>query len=307
MEKPALVVLAAGMGSRYGGLKQMDEFGPNGENIIDYSIYAAIKAGFGKIVFVIRESFKEDFREFFSGKFDHLVDVEFVTQELSMLPDGYELPAEREKPWGTGHAVLVTRDAVKGPFAVINADDFYGREAYEHLVRFFNDQSHADDYCVIGYYLSNTLSDHGTVNRGVCVVDDEKNLERVEEVVKIARDENGVIKFPKEGGGEGQLADDTVVSMNIWGFRPSYYEYADKAFREFLDQNITVPKSELYIPAVVDELINGKVLDVAVIPSGSSWFGVTYKDDKPFVMEQLTQLIDNGAYPRNLWESVKDI
>ena len=305
MKEPTLVVLAAGMGSRYGGLKQMDAFGPNGENLIDYSIYDAIQAGFKKVVFVIREAFREDFEEFFSGKFDHLVEVAYVAQELHMLPDGYELPADREKPWGTGHAVLVAKEAVDGPFAVINADDFYGRDAYQRLYEFFTRPDANEDYCVVGYFLQNTLSDYGTVNRGVCFVDEASNLERVEEIIKIGRQADGVIRYPKEDGGEGVLTDDTIVSMNIWGFLPSYFDYAEAAFREFLDERIKEPKSELYIPAVIDKLIDDKSLAVRVIPNESSWFGVTYRDDKPFVTAQIDNLINSGVYPRDLWDSTR--
>ncbi|MDX1476384.1 MAG: sugar phosphate nucleotidyltransferase [Saprospiraceae bacterium] len=297
-----LVVLAAGMGSRYGGLKQMDAFGPNGENIIDYSIYDAIQAGFDKVVFVIREAFRTEFTAFFSGKFDHLIDVAFVTQELDDLPEGYQVPAGREKPWGTGHAVLVAREAVETPFAVINADDFYGRDAYFQIRDFFRgDTQHGDDYCVVGYYLRNTLSDHGTVNRGVCHVDDAMRLQAVEEVVKIRRNDTGSIVYPGGNGREGTLSEDTIVSMNIWGFLPSYFDHADQAFRAFLDTRIEEPKSELYIPTIVDALIRNQVLNVHVLPSESSWFGVTYQEDKPFVLRQINRLIAEGVYPQKLW------
>ncbi len=301
MNKPTLVVLAAGMGSRYGGLKQMDSFGPNGENIIDYSIYDAILAGFGKVVFVIREKFREDFEAFFSGKFDHLIEVEYIAQELDMLPEGYTLPDTREKPWGTGHAVLVAKDVVSTPFAVINADDFYGREAYMRIREYFDRPDMNEDYCVVGYYLKNTLSDHGNVNRGICYVDDASNLQKVEELINIERDENGVIGCMVDGENR-VLQEDTVVSMNIWGFLPSYFDHAEEAFKLFLDERIHEPKSELYIPKVVDDLIIDKVLNVKVLQSDSSWFGVTYQDDKPHVSDQINKLIENGTYPENLWK-----
>jgi NDP-sugar pyrophosphorylase family protein len=301
MDKPTLVVLAAGMGSRYGGLKQMDSFGPNGENIIDYSIYDAILAGFGKVVFVIREKFRDDFEAFFSGKFDHLIEVEYVSQELDMLPEGYTLPDTREKPWGTGHAVLVSKDVVSAPFAVINADDFYGREAYTQICKFFDRADMNEDYCVVGYYLKNTLSDYGTVNRGICYLDDHSNLQKVEELINIGRDENGVISCDVNGENR-VLGEDTVVSMNIWGFLPSYFDHADEAFRKFLDERMDEPKSELYIPKVVDDLIIDKVLNVRVLETDSSWFGVTYQDDKPHVSQQINQLIEDGTYPKNLWK-----
>jgi dTDP-glucose pyrophosphorylase len=297
---PTLVVLAAGMGSRYGGLKQMDSFGPHGENIIDYSIYDAILAGFTKVVFVIREQFRADFVEFFGGKFDHLVEVEYVSQELGVLPDGYVAPPGREKPWGTGHAVLVTEHAVHTPFAVINADDFYGRDAYFKIASFFHDDPAGRDYCVVGYYLRNTLSDHGTVNRGVCHVDENMTLEKVEEITKIARDKDGMIRYPFESG-HGTLADDTMVSMNIWGFRPSYFAYAEAEFRKFLDNLTPGARQELYIPTIIDTLIRSKTLDVKVLPSDSEWFGVTYQEDKPFVSEQIQRLVDTEEYPSPLW------
>ena len=302
-QAPALVVLAAGMGSRYGALKQMDGFGPNGENIIDYSIYDAIQAGFGKVVFIIRESFKEQFAEFFSNKFDHLVEVEYVTQELDKLPDGFEVPEGREKPWGTGHAVMMAADVVDGPFAVINADDFYGRDAFFKIRDFFRDGSiSAQDWCVVGYYLRNTLSDHGSVNRGVISVDDKMHLHGVEEIVKIQREEDGVIRYP---GGEGEVAgtlsENSMVSMNIWGFLPNYFAHAEDSFVDFLNTRRFEPKSEMFIPTVVDKLIAANRLSVHVLPSNSSWFGVTYQEDKPEAVRRLQELIDAGEYPEKLW------
>jgi len=297
--KPTLVVLAAGMGSRYGGLKQMDAFGPNGENIIDYSIYDAILAGFGKVVFVIRQKFETEFREFFSGKFDDQIEVSYVCQELNVLPPGYAPPPDREKPWGTGHAVWVTHEVVDGPFAVINADDYYGRDAYQKIGAFFRTpEAEAGNYCVVGYRLVNTLSDHGAVNRGVCHVDDQMYLRSVEEIVKISRDDHGVIRYPEDG----ILQEETLVSMNIWGFLPSYFTHAEHLLRVFLDAHTNDPKSELYIPTIVDELISTDALKVKVLPSGSSWFGVTYKEDKPFVTAQINQLISDAVYPANLWK-----
>ena len=303
-QAPTLVVLAAGMGSRYGALKQMDGFGPNGENIIDYSIYDAILAGFGKIVFIVRESFREEFAKFFSNKFDHLVEVEYVTQELHMLPEGFDVPAEREKPWGTGHAVLMARKAVDAPFAVINADDFYGRDAFIKIRDFFrNEDVSYKDYCVVGYYLRNTLSDHGSVNRGVCHVDASMHLESIDEIVKIARDEDGTIRYPMADGSKGELSDDTIVSMNIWGFLPSYFQYAEESLIQFLAKHINEPKSELFIPTIVDKLIADKTLSVHVLPSESEWFGVTYQEDKPEAVRRIKSLISQGEYPETLWEN----
>jgi dTDP-glucose pyrophosphorylase len=299
MKSPTLVVLAAGMGSRYGSLKQMDAFGPFGENIIDYSIYDAILAGFSKVVFVIRAQFESAFKEFFTGKFEDRIDVEFVCQELDVLPKGFFPPTGREKPWGTGHAVWVTHGAVEGPFAVINADDFYGRDAYFKIRDYFNSEDASKgNYCVVGYYLHNTLSDHGTVNRGVCLVDEDLYLRGVREIVKIARDPDGVIRYP----GGGVLDDDALVSMNIWGFLPSYFDYAEESLRSFLTDQAENPASELYIPSIVDQLISDGKLQVKVLPSNSTWFGVTYREDKPFVTEQIKKHIEDGVYPEALWK-----
>lgn len=293
-----LLVLAAGMGSRYGGLKQMDAFGPNGETIIDYSIYDAIQAGFTKVVFVIRESFKEAFVEAFKEKFADKIEVAFVTQELDKLPEGIACPAEREKPWGTGHAVYVAKEEIDGPFAVINADDYYGQDSYKVLMDFF--KSGKEDYAVVAYSLSNTLSDHGTVNRGVCYANDDMNLQKVVECTKIQREGDGVVRYP-DGDDKAELKDDTLVSMNMWAFHPSYFDYAHKGLVEFLKERANEPKSEYYIPALVDELIQNKTLDVNVLHTDSQWFGVTYQEDKPIVVSKLNQLIADGAYPKQLW------
>lgn len=277
----------------------MDAFGPNGENIIDYSIYDAILAGFDKVVFVIRKQFESAFKEFFADKFEDKIDVAFVCQELDVLPKGYQLNATREKPLGTGHAVWVTHEVVDGPFAVINADDFYGRDAYFKIREYFQ-SADADqgNYCVVGYYLKNTLSDYGTVNRGVCDVDDQMYLRGVNEIVKIARDPDGVIRYP----GGGLLTDDMLVSMNIWGFLPSYFDHAEKSLKVFLSSLKEQPAAELYIPSIIDQLITDQVLQVKVLPSDSSWFGVTYKEDKPFVSAQIDTLIEEGVYPASLWK-----
>lgn len=300
--KASLLVLAAGMGSRYGGLKQMDAFGPNGETIIDYSIYDAIDAGFTKVVFVIRESFKEAFVGAFSKKFQDKIEVAFVTQELDKLPLGLQYPDTREKPWGTGHAVYVAKDEIDGPFAVINADDYYGQRAYKVLIDFFKKQMDEgkEDYAVVAYRLHNTLSDHGTVNRGVCYADDQGNLEKVVERTKIERHNDGIIRFPHNNHSH-ELEENTLVSMNMWAFYPSYFEYAAEALNSFIKERSTEEKSEFYIPALVDELIQNDVLDVKVLDTDSQWFGVTYQEDKPIVIEKLNKLIESGAYPKELW------
>lgn len=299
--KPSLLVLAAGMGSRYGSLKQMDAFGPNGETIIDYSIYDAIQAGFGKVVFVIREHFKDAFQTFFDKKLQGRIEVEYVTQELDKIPEGLSFSKDREKPWGTAHAVMMGAEVIDGPFAVINADDYYGKPSYKTLVDFFQNNSNANTYSVVGYYLRNTLSKFGTVNRGVCFKDDKGNLSKVVECTKIKRDEDGIPRYPNEEGGFNTLEDSTLVSMNMWGFTPSYFDYFKKHFSEFVNEHGNELKSEYYIPKMLDTLINLNEITINVLESDSEWFGVTYKDDKPYVMDRIKQLIDKGAYPENLW------
>lgn len=298
--KPTLVVLAAGMGSRYGKLKQMDAFGRNGETIIDYSVYDAIKAGFGKVVFIVRGYFLEEFKSLMNPKFADDIELVYVTQELNDIPSGIEVHPEREKPWGTAHAVWVARNEVSGPFAVINADDFYGSDSYQVLADYFAG-SDTKDYAVVAYKLSNTLSDHGTVNRGVCYSDDSGYLTKVVECAKIARGANGQITYPDDDGGAKKLSDDTLVSMNMWAFLPSYFEHVNDQFSDFLRAHGQELKSEFYIPSVVDKLINDKVLKVEVLDTDSSWFGVTYQEDKPIVMQKLNALIEADAYPDKLY------
>ncbi len=298
--KPTLLILAAGMGSRYGTLKQMDAFGPNGETIIDYSLYDAINAGFGKVVFIIREYFKKDFESYFRNKLGDKIEMEFVTQELDNLPDASSFHAERQKPWGTAHAIWVAKDVIKEPFGVINADDYYGVDSFKQLAEFLKDNNNKNDYAVVAYYLRNTLSDHGTVNRGVCNVSDEGNLIDVKECVKIKRDTDGLIRYP--GFDENHILDEsTLVSMNMWGFLPSYFSFCDVLFKEFLDKHGMELTSEFYIPTLIDQLIKDNVLNVKVLDTESDWFGVTYKEDKPFVMEKIKQLIEDKVYPENLW------
>ncbi len=302
MTKTTLVILAAGMGSRYGGLKQMDSFGPAGEAIIDYSIYDAIEAGFQKIVFIIRESFKQDFVAFFSGKFDDKIEIAFVTQELSHIPADFEINPERVKPWGTAHAVARAKEEVEGSFAVINADDYYGKEAYQTLMSFFNStSSDTTEYCIIGYFLENTLSDYGTVNRGVCAMDDQGYLESIEECTKILKEEDGVIRFPQDSDDRRVLDSKTLVSMNMFGFKPSYFDFFDEEFSSFLRNYGKELKSEFYIPTLLDTLIKSEQVKLKVLESESDWFGVTYQDDKPFVVERINKLVASGAYPEKLW------
>ncbi len=300
--KPTLLVLAAGMGSRYGKLKQLDSFGPNGETIIDYSLYDAINAGFGKVVFIIRDFFRDEFERYFRGKLQGRIEMEFVSQELSNIPAGCSYNPEREKPWGTAHAIWVAKNVINEPFGVINADDYYGVDSFVQLASFLNNawSAGSNDYSVVAYYLRNTLSEHGTVNRGVCSLDPDGNLTGIKECVKIKRNAGGTITYP-DGDGEVILDENTLVSMNMWGFMPSYFEYCTDIFREFLKREGEKLTSEFYIPTIVDKLITDNILDVKVIDTESDWFGVTYQEDKPFVMDKINSLIENGVYPQKLW------
>lgn len=301
MIKPTLLVLAAGMGSRYGSLKQMDGVGPNGEAIIDYSIYDAIRAGFGKVVFVIRHSFAKEFTEVFNAeRFGHRIEVEYVYQELDCLPEGFSLPEGRQKPWGTNHAVMMAADAIHEPFAVINADDFYGRDSYAVIGRYLSSlEGRRNDYCMVGYEVSKTLSENGTVSRGVCTVDAEGYLQGMVERTQIER-VDGTIVF-HDGGADEPLAENTPVSMNLFGFTPDYFEYSADYFRTFLSENMTNLKAEFFIPLMVNRLISTSTARMRVLSTTSQWFGVTYKEDKPQLMAKIEALIEAGEYPRKLW------
>ncbi|GAA4320398.1 nucleotidyltransferase family protein [Compostibacter hankyongensis] len=300
-QKPTLLILAAGMASRYGSLKQVDGFGPNGETIIDYSMYDAIRAGFGKIVFVIRAQFAESFKSIFEPRLKGRIATEYVFQELSDYMHGKEVPADRTKPWGTAHAVLCGKSAIHEPFAVINADDYYGREAFEKMAQFLQQECNDHTYSVVGYELGNTLSENGSVSRGVCAVNEAGNLAAINERTKIER-ENGVITFEEADGSKHPLEAETPVSMNFWGFHPSFFDIAEDQFRLFIDQNREKPKAEFFIPLVVDHFISSGKGAVKVIPTATKWFGVTYKEDAPGVKASLEQLIAGGAYPENLWK-----
>ena len=293
--------MAAGMGSRYGSLKQMDGVGPNDEAIIDYSVYDAIRAGFGKVVFVIRHSFEADFKEVFNAeRFGGKIAVEYVFQELDYLPEGFTLPEGRQKPWGTNHAVIMSANVINEPFAVINADDFYGREAYATISEYLQTLEGTEGrYCMVGYQVNKTLSENGTVSRGVCTVDDEGNLRGMVERTQIER-VNGTILF-HDGGADEPLAEDTPVSMNLFGFTPDYFRHSEAYFKEFLAENIDNLRSEFYIPRMVNKLISEGTATMRVLKTTSDWFGVTYKEDKPLLMAKLEELIERGLYPRNLW------
>ena len=302
--KPTLVVLAAGMGSRYGSLKQMDGVGPNNEAIIDYSIYDAVQAGFGKVVFVIRHSFEQEFREVFSKEhFGGKIDVEFVFQELDYLPEGFTVPEGRIKPWGTCHAVMMAAPVVDGPFAVINADDFYGREAYITLAEYLRQvEGTQGNYSMVGYNLRNTLSDYGTVSRGECSVDENDNLVSIVERTAIERGTDGIVRYKYENG-EHPIDENTTVSMNLFGFTPDFFSKTEELFKEFLSNpaNMSNLKSEFFIPLCVNTLINQKRVSLKVLTSEAKWFGVTYKEDKPEVVSKISKLIADGIYPSKLW------
>ncbi|MFW6289672.1 MAG: nucleotidyltransferase family protein [Mariniphaga sp.] len=298
--KPTLLILAAGMGSRFGGLKQVEPVGPNGEAIIDYSIFDAIRAGFGKVVFVIRESFAEAFKDKFDPRLKGKIKVDYVFQELDNLPAGFTLPKDREKPWGTAHAILVARDAVHEPFCALNADDFYGFNAYKTMAEFLSRANSPDKYAMVGYKLSNTLSDYGSVSRGICDVDNNGLLQKIVETTKILKKEGRIISIEPDGS-ERELSGNESVSMNIWGFQPSVFETLENKFAGFLKEHINEPKSEIYIPSVVFDMIRDGRAQVEVLKADSPWFGVTYKEDKPLVIERLNKLIEEGQYPEKLY------
>ena len=297
--KPTLLILAAGMGSRYGGIKQMDSFGPGGETIIDYSIYDAIQSGFGKIVFIIRKDFADTFKKIFEAKLKGKIETEYVYQEMDSYTGDFQLPSERSKPWGTAHAVLCAKDAINEPFAVINADDFYGRDSFEKAAKFLMGDVNQKTYCIIGYQLSKTLSENGTVSRGVCEVDADNNLIGIVERIKVYR-EDGKIVY-EEGDKKIILPEDTPVSMNFWGFDPSVFSFIQTLFVKFLEKNGSNPKSEFFIPIIGDAFITEKDQNIKVINTSAQWFGVTYREDAPEVKKSIEELIAKGAYPQNLW------
>jgi dTDP-glucose pyrophosphorylase len=299
MTKPTLLVMAAGMGSRYGGLKQIDPVGPNGETIIDYSIYDAMRAGFGKLVFIIRHDIEAQFREIIGGRFEKRIAVEYVFQELDKLPPGFTVPPGRTKPWGTTHAILMAADAVREPFAAINADDFYGAEGYRLLAQHF--ASGSPDYAMVGFILRNTLSDFGSVARGVCRVDGNGLLQTVAELTKIERDGDAA-KNTDTAGQITRLTGDEAVSMNMWGFTPALFSQLQTGFAAFLKKSGMELKSENYIPSAVNELVVAGQARVKVLRTGDSWFGVTYREDRPRVVENIRQLIARGDYPEKLWD-----
>jgi UTP-glucose-1-phosphate uridylyltransferase len=300
--KPTLVILAAGMGSRYGGLKQLDGVGPNQEVIIEYSIYDAIRAGFEKVVFVIRKDIEKAFRDTFGNKFKDKIEVAYAFQAIDSPVEGLNDIPLREKPWGTGHAVLVAQHLVDTPFAVINADDYYGISAFESMANFLINDCTPEHYAMIGFQLDKTLSDAGHVNRGICYLNEHGHLTDVVERHKISRRENGVITF-EEDGALHELAPDALVSMNLWGFHPNIFEITRHRFLQFVAEHQDQPRAEFYIPLVINELIKTNQIDLKVIPNAEKWYGVTYKEDKEMVVNAFNELITNGAYPSNLWNN----
>lgn len=299
--KPTLVILAAGMASRYGSMKQIQSFGPSGETIMDYSIYDAIRAGFGKVVFIIRQDFAENFKSIFEPKLKGKIATDYVYQSLESNMGKHKVPAERKKPWGTAHAVLCAKDAVKEPFAVINADDFYGKDSFKKAYDFLTSEVNDKTYCIIGYELKKTLSDNGSVSRGVCEADANNNLTAINERTKIYRNEEGKITYEDDNGLLHEVSEDSPVSMNFWAFAPNVFAMIEEIFQKFLDENIENLKAEFFIPILGDEYIKSGRGVIKVIPTSAQWFGVTYKEDAPIVLADINKLVQSGEYPTNLW------
>lgn len=303
-QKPTLLILAAGMGSRYGSLKQIDAFGPNGETIIDYSIYDAIKAGFGKVVFIVREEFIDEMKEIFNPKLEGKIEVDYALQSFDLKQFGIDEEVEREKPWGTAHAVLSAHDKINEPFCVINADDFYGADAFAKMAEFLKNDVSDTNFSLVGYQLKNTLSEHGSVSRGVCQVNDEKELTEIVERTKIyyanvpGEDEKIVYQ---DDTGEHVINGESFVSMNFWGFTPHVFEVSKDLFQNFVKENKENPKSEFFIPLVADYFVQNDLAKFKVLPTSAKWFGVTYKEDKPIVQRSITELIEEGQYPEKLF------
>lgn len=302
--KPTLVLLAAGMGSRYGGLKQLDGLGPNGETIMDYSIYDAIKAGFGKIVFVIRKDFEQEFREKVLSKYEGHIPAEVCYQSLDALPEGFTVPEGREKPWGTNHAVMMAKDLIHEPFCVINCDDFYNRDSFMVIGKFLADlpDNSTNTYAMVGFRVGNTLSENGTVARGVCSKDENDLLTTVVECTEIMR-VNGKVSYKDENGEWVAIEDNTPVSMNMWGFTPDYFAHSDAYFKQFLSdpKNQANPKAEFFIPLMVNELVNNGTSTVKVLDTTSKWFGVTYSADRQATVDRIQALVNEGVYPNKLF------
>ncbi|HMG81554.1 MAG TPA: sugar phosphate nucleotidyltransferase [Ferruginibacter sp.] len=300
--KPTLLILAAGMASRYGSMKQTQSFGPSGETIMDYSIYDAIRAGFGKVVFIIRRDFADDFKASFEPKLKGKIATEYVYQDKdAFIPNYVSIPEDRTKPWGTGHAVLCAKDVIHEPFAVINADDFYGKDSFVKAAQFMQNESGTNKYSLIGYQLSKTLSENGTVSRGVCEVSKDGNLVSIHERTKIYKDENNKILYEDSEGKKHEVPFDSSVSMNFWCFHPTVFPVTEKLFHEFVKKNHTDLKSEFFIPLLAEDFIENQNGVIKVIPTTAQWFGVTYKEDAPTVQASLDKLVAAGEYPKSLW------
>lgn len=297
--QPTLLILAAGMASRYGSMKQIQGFGPNSETIMDYSIYDAIRAGFGKVVFIIRSDFAEQFKEIFEPRLKGKIEIDYVYQSLDSFTGDFSIPASRIKPWGTAHAVLCSKDVIKEPFAVINADDFYGRDAFEKAAAFLKTECNPEQHAIIGYELKKTLSDNGTVSRGVCVVDADNNLVSIAERTKIYAEGDGITY--EDAAGKHEVPVNSTVSMNFWCFDDSIFYLTGKLFKTFLKEHGQEEKSEFFIPIVADEYIKEELGVIKVIPTSSQWFGVTYKEDAPGVQASIDALVAGGEYPASLW------
>ena len=298
--KPTLVIMAAGMASRYGSMKQIQQFGPGGETIMDYSIYDAINAGFDKIVFVIRKDFAEDFKNIFEPKLQGKIKTEYVFQDMEDYLDGKPIPANRKKPWGTSHAILCTKEVVDEPFAVVNADDFYGSDGFKKACDFLNNDCKEDVYAIVGYELSKTLSENGSVSRGVCEVDYNNNLIAINERIKIYK-ETGKMVYEDVDGSKHEIPENAKASMNFWCFHPAVFSFLEEEFKKFLNQNINDPKAEFLIPLTADQFIRSKKGVIKVLPTNAKWFGVTYKEDAPVVTENIKQLVAGKLYPPKLW------
>ncbi len=300
---PALLILAAGIGSRYGSLKQIDRVGPSGETILDYSIYDAIHAGFQRIVFVIRKDIETDMREVFFEKWQDKVELDYAYQEIDMMPEGFTPPKERIKPWGTGHAIWVARHKIQTPFLAINADDYYGGTSYELAGNFLSDINNLINsrYCLIGYILRNTLSEHGFVSRAECRMDDQNRLSHIKERTHIKRVDEQVV-FEDDYGNMVQIDERTIVSMNMWGFMPSVFDFLESGLREFFKKNAGSLNAEFLLPAVIDNLIRAGEVEVPVLPSSEKWFGMTYQEDREMVKSKLAALTKKGIYPSPLWK-----
>ncbi len=298
--KPTLLVMAAGIGSRYGGLKQMDTFGPNGEYLIEYAIYDAIQAGFGKAVFIIRHWFEQDFKDLITSRFQDKIEVAYAFQEMETIPDGISIPEGRQKPYGTGHAIWVARDVVDGPFAVINADDFYGRKSYEIIADFLRAGNGAGRNASLGFVLRNTLTPNGSCARGICDVDGQGFMKGVVEHTKIEMRGRGAVSID-EAGNQTPMTGDEVTSMNIWGFEPSIFKTLEDYFRDFMANLKNPVKQEFYVTTAVDRIIHEGLGTVKVLPTPEAWFGVTYAADKPVVAQKLNELVAAGVYPKKLW------